>query len=368
MTTSSPPSLSSTSMVFVARLQGPLLLILLMGCSAPAEYVAEQAWGQLRVMHHRQRISEVLRRPDLDPRWREKLKIVQLARRYAHEEIGLRQTGAYTYLYDTKGKPLAYNLSACPKDSLEPHTWSFPIVGRLPYIGFFDRRRGLDQQRALEERGLDTNLRPVSAFSSLGWFADPVYSSMLGDNVSRLVDLIIHETTHTTIFLRNQVAFNESLAVFVGNQGALNFLARLYGPLSPAVDSYRKAVSRRLRFSRLISALYRRLDHLYRSPVPRSEKLSRRGELFAWAQRRYKEMFPDPDTWGDFVRRPLNNAVLLSYGRYNQGLEFHRRVYLLLGRNLRRMVALYKRAQKFDDPIVYVARVCGLEGFGKQRM
>lgn len=350
------------------RLLLPLLLALCgAGCSAPG-YVMEQAWGQLKMLHGRQRLVDLIRSPDLTPERRWKMKLVLEVRRYAHQELGLRQTAAYTRFYDTSGAPMAYNLSACPKDSLKPKVWRFPIVGGLPYIGFFKQERGRAMQRTLDAQGLDTYLRPVSAFSSLGWFADPVYSSMLVGDVSRLVDVIIHETTHTTIFLRDQVAFNESLAVFVGNQGALNFLARLYGPHSPQVREHRLRISRRRRFSLLVTRLYNELTRLYGSTKPRAEKLRQREVLFTQAQQQYKEIFPDPAQWGSFARRPLNNAILLSYGRYNQGLDFHHLVYRALGRDLRRLVELYRYAQQFDDPISYVAGRYGLRWFTKQRM
>ena len=111
------------------------------GCAGPSGYLAEQAWGQLKILHNRQRIDRMLRKPDLKPEVRVKLKLVQLVREYAHETIGLRKTGAYTRFYDTGGKPLAHNLSACPPDSLKPKVWRFPIVGGLPYLGFFEKRK-----------------------------------------------------------------------------------------------------------------------------------------------------------------------------------------------------------------------------------
>jgi len=342
-------------------------LVLVPGCSVPG-YVARQAWRQLKMLHGRERVDVMLRRPGLRRDWREKLELVQLARRYANEEIGLRLTAAYTRFYDTGGKPLAWNVSACPKDSLRPKVWRFPIIGGVPYLGYFERADARRAQRDLESQGLDVELRPVPAFSSLGWFADPIYSPMLEDDVGRLVEVVIHETTHTTIFLRDQVAFNESLASFVGDQGALNFLARIYGPLSPEVQRYRGVVGRRRTLGRLVTELYARLERLYASPLPREEKLRRRELEFAWAQRRYRELFPDPATWGSFVRKPLNNAVLLNYGRYNQGLDFHHRVYRAVGRDLGRMVALYKHVQRLPDPIGEVARRCGLPRFVRQRM
>jgi len=246
--------------------------------------------------------------------------------------------------------------------------WRFPIVGKLPYIGFFDRRQGLEVKQQLEQEGYDTEYRPVPAFSSLGWLADPVYSPMLDGDISRLIEVVIHETTHTTIFLRNQVAFNESLAVFVGNQGTLDFLASIHGASSPEVERYRQSINRRRIFSKLVSETYNQLDKLYRSEAPREEKLIRREAIFRSAQERYKQLFPDPRYWNSFVRRPLNNAIFLNYGRYNQGIEFHYRVYQSLGQSLYRLVELYKRAQKFPDPIAYVARGCGMQKFIKQRM
>lgn len=361
----------SSRLPHAVALRGALVALLIAasaGCSAPSGYLLRQAWGQLKAMHRRERIVDLLRRPGLPPERREKLALVLLAREYAHEVIGLRLTPSYTRFYDTGGRPLAYNLSAAPKDRLEPKVWRFPIVGGLPYLGFFDRTRAERERATLEREGLDTELRPVPAFSSLGWFADPVYSPMLEDDVGRLCEVVIHETTHTTIFLRNQVAFNESLAVFVGDQGSLNFLARVYGPLSPEVRRHAATIGRRRIFGELIAELYRRLETLYASARSRTEKLRERERHFAWAQRRYRELFPDPSTWGSFAKRPLNNAVVLNLGRYNQGLAFHTRVYRALGRDLGRMVALYVRAQRFADPIGYVARAAGLEGFIRQRM
>jgi len=238
------------------RMRNPALLaaLLLTGCSAPG-YVVQQAWGQLKVMHNRQRITDMLRSPDLSPRRRQRLRLVLMARQYAHDHIGLALTDAYTRFYDTGGKPMAHNISACDKTSLRPKIWRFPIVGGLPFIGFFKKADAVKAEAALRAQGLDTYLRPVPAFSSLGWFADPIYSQLLDSGEGRLVDVVIHEMTHTTIHLSSRSAFNESLAVFVGNQGALNFLARVYGPNSPQVKKLSSRIARGGRFCGLVSTL-----------------------------------------------------------------------------------------------------------------
>jgi len=336
-------------------------------CSS-AKYVANQAGGQLRVLHGRERIEQVLKRSELPSAKKRKLELVLLARRWAHEELGLRETAAYTYYYDTGGRPLAYNLSGCPKTSLRPKRWTFPIVGRVPYLGFFQLDEARLMQQQLEEReNLDTELRPIAAFSSLGWFADPIFSPMLDDEDSRLVEVVIHETTHTTIFLRGRMAFNESLATFIGNEGALQFLNYFYGAGSGAVREFKQRVADSYLFSKLVSATYDELERLYQSSQSAATKLARREEIFAAAQQSYKKIFPDQRWWGSFVNRRLNNAILLNYGRYQQGLEFHRRVYEALDRDLGRFVELYKRSQYFDDPLKYVRRQAGLNtSLGKQ--
>ncbi|MCC6750255.1 MAG: aminopeptidase [Deltaproteobacteria bacterium] len=343
------------------------LLCVLPACSAPG-YVLEQAVGQLKILAGRRPVAEVLARSDLPRAWRDKLELVQLARRFGQEQLGLRRTAAYTYFYDTHGQPVAYNLSAAPKDALRPKVWTFPIVGRVPYLGFFRRERGQRFEARLREEGLDTDFRPVAAYSSLGWFADPIFSSMLDEEPWQLVDLVLHEITHTTIFLRNQVAFNESLAVFVGQQGTLQLLSQLYGATSRPVRELLAAAARQQRFSALVADLYRRLERLYSGSLSRDEKLRRREEHFAWAQAEYRRIFTDPKRWGRFAKARLNNAVLLNYGRYNQGVLFHQRVFERVGRDLRRLVALYEQAQHFDAPVEYVARAVGLTGDLPQRM
>jgi predicted aminopeptidase len=336
------------------------------GCFS-ARYLMKQGVGQLAVLRGRQPIATMLRHPDLRPAWRQKLQLILIAREYAFRQIGLKRTGAYSTVYLTHGQPIAYNVSAAKPDRLEPMIWTFPVVGALPYLGFFERGNAERLAVRLAQAGWDTYLRPVPAYSSLGWFDDPIYSSLLDEAIERLIEVVIHETTHTTIFIRGQVAFNESLAVFVGQQGTLNFLAQLYGPLSRPVRRLQQSIRQGSRFATLVEKLYAELKTLYAQSIPRAEKLQRRVVLFARAQETYRQIFL-PQRWGAFGRRPLNNAVLLSYGRYSQGLRFHRQVYRRLGRDLAQMVALYQHAQHFPDPIRHVADHCGLRQLIPQTM
>ena len=329
------------------------------GCRS-VNYIAAQARGQLRVLRHRVPIASLLRRSSLNPEQRGQLRRVAMARRYALGVIGLRGSETYRYFFDTRGQPIAYNVSAAPKDALRPIRWSFPIVGRVPYLGFFRYGDALRTQRRLAKQGLDTLLRPVPAYSSLGWFADPLYSKLLSAAPARLIETVIHEMTHTTIFIRGHVAFNESLASFVGQQGTLNLLGQRFGRRHRRVQRFVDALKRQRRLGRLINRVRERLETLYKSQKSRAFKLKRREEIFGWAQVRYRQLFPKDQRPGSFGYRKLNNAVLLSYGRYGRGVPFHRAVYRAVGRSLSEFVALYRHAQHFSRPIRFIARRTGV--------
>ncbi|MCB9555546.1 MAG: aminopeptidase [Deltaproteobacteria bacterium] len=328
------------------------------GCTS-IRYIARQASGQLRVLTARQPIEKLLRQKHgLSAAQRAKLEFVQRTRRFAIDQIGLRRTAAYTYFYDTGNKPVAYNVSAAPKTALRPVFWSFPIVGRVPYLGFFRESDAVKRRDALVQQGLDTLLRPVPAYSSLGWFADPVYSTMLDNDRWRIAEIVIHEMTHTTLFLRGRVAFNESLAMLVGQQGAIELARAEQGDGAGIVEQLQASLDRRRQFSALLEQLFSRLKTLYGSKLSRDEKIRRRSVHFAWAQQRYRKLFGKHA--GGFATAKLNNAVLLSYGRYNRGLRFHREIYRRLGNDLQRLIEVYKYAARFPNPPRYLAWRFGL--------
>ena len=344
-----------------APLWGTLLLLLVtVGGCASSRYLLEQSGGQLRLLAGRQSISETLLRGGLSPRWRKHLALVRVAREFAYEQLGLRRTEAYSLWFDTGGSPVAYNLSAAPRTQLRAKTWLFPIVGRVPYLGFFRREGAQAAQARLRAQGFDTQLRAVAAFSSLGYFADPVFSPMLDEAPDRLIELVLHESTHTTVFLPGRVSFNESFAVFVGQQGTLELLKALYGRGSPQWRHAKRRFSQREAFAALVERLARRLRGLYASKLAEAAKIRRRRELFSAAQAEHLKLFAEPKA--AFVARPLNNAVVLSHGRYLGGLGFHRAVFRCCGASLRKMVALYRSAaRQRESPPTALATACGFE-------
>jgi len=280
----------------VRRLAPLLLAPLLASC-----YLAKQAEGQLAMLLAQRPLEDVLADPDVPAEDKAKLRLVLEVKEFGERELGLTPSSNYTRYFDTGGKPVSWIVSASAKDRFENHTWWFPIVGTVPYKGFFRRSDAAAEARALEEDGYDVSLSPVSAYSTLGYFPDPVLSTMLETPDEDLTALILHELTHGTLYLPGDTNFNEKLASFVGWQGALEFARRRRGPASAEYERTVRALAREEERAREARELFARLDALYRSPIPRGEKVRRRDEV---------------------AGRKVNNAAILMQRRYTDHAAF----------------------------------------------
>ena len=184
---------------------------------------------------------------------------------------------------------------------------------------------------ALAAQGHDTSIRPAGAFSTLGWFDDPLLGRLLKLDRVRLADVVLHELLHNTLFVPGSVAFNESLANFVGKRGAIEFFARRHGSQSPEAEAARRAWREELEFSELMMPLVKCLRELYREPVPEAEKLRRRELVFARSQREWARAVAGrrDHRHASFSQRKLDNAVILQSLLYVTELarfeELHRR-------------------------------------------
>lgn len=186
-------------------------------------YLARAAWEEARILARRQPIEELVADPATPPELRGKLQLVLAAREFATDSLGLSAGESFTQFTQLDSDTLVMVLSAAYRDRLAYRTWWFPIVGRVPYKGFFSLSDALAAERQMDEAGLDTYLRPASAFSTLGWFNDPLVSSTLRADSLRLVDTVIHEILHSTFYASGQAVFNESFANFVGARGSQRF-------------------------------------------------------------------------------------------------------------------------------------------------
>ncbi|MDR3161455.1 MAG: aminopeptidase [Spirochaetaceae bacterium] len=274
-------------------------------------------------------------------------------RRFAQEELGLRETANYTRYVAIERDYLAAVVSAAAKDSFTRHEWWFPVVGKVPYKGFFDIEDARREGEKLKKKDLDLWIRPVEAFSTLGWFKDPLYSYMRRYPVHRLADLLIHETFHATVYLKGRSQFNEELAEFVGREGSRLYLERTFGPDSPEYRAMIDGEADSAAFVAFIQGLIEELDALYRSGRGREEKLRLKEEIIRAAQVRFEETYESrfrSDNYRGFSQVPVNNAYLELYRLYYSGGDYLEDLYKRSGRDLPRLIAAAKTLKSRRDP------------------
>lgn len=259
---------------------------------------------------------------------RSQLELVLAVRKFAANELGLSVGGSYSSVARVDDRQVVHIVTAAPRDRLEPYTWWFPIVGSVPYRGYFDRAAAQKEAEKLEREGYDTYLRPSVAFSTLGWFDDPLLSNLLQLEPARLVEVILHELLHSTIYLRGQTAFNESFANFVGSRGAMAFFAR-----NGASTSLRRATALwedNLDFSELLGEEIARLERAYANGIPPEERKTLFRSLRADFERHGWRTGRSP-----LGEKELNNAVLVHYRLYNDRLALFEEAYEKNGQDLR---------------------------------
>ena len=321
-------------------------------------YLTKQGLGQAQLLMSRKPVGEFVSAEGAADEIREKLQLIQEVKAYGEAAIGLKQTSNYQDVVQLDRDAVSYVVSAAPKDKLEAYTWWFPIIGDVPYKGYFDRKDAEALKAELEAEGYDTILRGVPAFSTLGWLPDPVYSPFLKYDIPTLSNIIIHETTHATLFLSGQASFNEGFATFVGNVGAQDFLKQKYGADS---DEYRQATAAakdNVVFTEFVQALSKRLDAVYESDMSREAKLAEREKIFAWAGEVFEREY-QPRMQGHqfrhFPKGKLNNASLISYRTYYNRLDRFERAHAKLGARLKDTVVFFKeQVAKAENPEAFL--------------
>lgn len=316
-------------------------------------YLLRQAAGQWRIVRRRRKLTEVL--PSLAPEQRAKIVLVRDAAAFGRDRVGLKAGRSFTTYYDTGGRPVSYVVSACPKDKLEPVTWWFPIAGRVPYKGYFKLEDARAEKARLEARGLDVSLDGVAAYSTLGWFADPLFSSLLAWPDFRLAELTIHELVHGTVYSKRDGDFNEGLASFIGGEAALRFLKERDGPEAPSVREAEALRDDDRRVEVLLRGVQAKLKELYASGLPLEEKLRRRETAFAEADKDFKELRPAlHSSEYDGLMHGFNNAVLLANLRYEGG-DLFEKAFREEDGDFARFLRRAKKAAKAKEPLKAMA-------------
>jgi len=339
-----------------------LLSIPLAGCGNVL-YISKLGWHQTFITFHSIPIQEVLEERQIDGLTKEKIRFIQEVKHYGEERLGLKRTRSYSKFFEVKG-PVLNVVTACEKDRLQLYHWNFPVVGRVNYKSFFTREGALEEKRLLDGMGYDTFVQRAAAYSTLGWLKDPIFSSMLEWNEATLANLILHETAHATVYFKGETDFNEQLATFIGNRGAIDFLIEKYGPGSKEVVEAIHSQEDDLLFSQWVDQACQQLSAHYAKEISRDEKLEGREELFRSIRGTLKEMRSrfKADDYQDFEKLELNNAILLAYRRYFHRLDRFEILREHFGGDLKRVIEFFKQIQAAkENPSSY------LEGWMKER-
>jgi predicted aminopeptidase len=308
--------------------------------SADVRFVLRAAYEESRILLRRQPLQRLVDDPEIPEERRAQFKLVLEARTFASDSLGLASGDTYTTFADVGRDTLLLLLTAAPRDALVPYTWWFPIVGRVPYKGFFDLDAGRNAGARLERDGYDIYLRPSSAFSTLGWFNDPLLSTALQRNPVLLVELVIHEIAHNTLYVPDATPFDESFAMFVGYRGAESFF-RSRGDSVRA--QYAAALWRdQLRLAEFYSDLFEQLEDLYGSGLGPDTTLARREQVFTSARNRLRDALGGELEVFDGERlaeRTINNASVLGARIYLSDLDVFGRVLTRCDGDLRAAVS-----------------------------
>lgn len=296
----------------------------LSGC-ATLEYYVQSIGGHLHLMSSRVPIERVISDEETPESLRRRLALAVAVREFAHRELDLPDNGSYRSYVDLARPYVSWTVVAAPALSLQPKTWCFPVVGCVAYRGYFDESAATRFARELEKHGFDVHVAGVQAYSTLGWFDDPLLDTMLLQPEYRTAGVIFHELAHQRLYVADDSAFNEAYAVVIEREGVKRWLAAVGNP--QLLESYRVDADRRDQFLALVQQTREALETLYAGALNDAQKRQEKTRIFDRMRTEYAALrarwsgYPGYDAW---FASGLNNAKLAlvaTYDAYVPGFE-----------------------------------------------
>ncbi len=331
-----------------------LAIVAYLALAPTGRYLVRAGWEEAKILARRRPIADIVADPATSAPLRSKLTLVLAARAFARDSLGLETGGSFTTYSAMDRDTLVLVLSAAYRDRLRSHTWWFPIVGRVPYKGYFDFAEARRQERAFTSRGFDARLGAASAFSTLGWFNDPLLPTTLRADSLSVANTVIHELTHNTYYAPGGAVFNESFANFVGARGAEHFF-RSRGHPKVADEVVARWRDEQL-LGRFWASLYQRVDSAFDAipgdePAQVAARIAVRDSIYV-AARQYliHDLAPQLRAMSPRVleRIRLDNAVLMARRVYLTDLDSFDAVLKANGGDLRRAIQLIIEAARGD--------------------
>lgn len=327
------------------------------GCASTQDlgWLVRQGVGQAEILAGARPLKSVLNAESTPELLRRRLRLVEAAKRFARDELGLDVEQQYETVTFLDSPAVVFVVSAAPRTALKPHKWDYPVLGALPYRGFFDLEDAEALAREMQAQGFDVNVGAVPTYSLLGFLPDPIVSPMLmTSSEAWLVETVIHELTHATVFAPGQGSFNEGLATFIGREGRRLFVEKYYGKGSAIAEWTRRIDADRDAYARAVGALAFDLRVLFAqaAQLPQEEILERKDRIFLQHQRHFHEEVADAlETYRmRRARLPDNNAELSAYGIYTLQQHLYRRAYAGCNEDMRCLLRLLKTVASDPDP------------------
>jgi predicted aminopeptidase len=306
-------------MTLVFRLYALLLLVtVLSGCASPV-YYAQTISGQLEILSKRRPVEEVLNDPATPAQTKHQLELVQRLRDFASRELLLPDNRSYRTYADLERPFAVWNVFAVPELSLEPKKWCFIVAGCVPYRGYFARDQAEQFAASLKQDGYDTYIGGVLAYSTLGWFNDPLLNTFINRSEADLAGLLFHELAHQKIYVSSDSTFNESFATVIELEGVTRWFEQ--GGNAKEAEAYRLKIRRREEFTALVLRHRARLKKIYDSALSDAEKRAAKAKVFEELRDDYAKLksgwngYAAFDNW---FKQHLNNARLAAIGLYSQ--------------------------------------------------
>lgn len=335
-----PGILNRNRLIVVAFACIAVFLTHLQGC-----FYVQAIHGHMEVMQSRRPVDEILADPSAPGDLKDRLLLVQEARRFAVDELGLPDNESYTSYADLGRDYVVWNVFAAPEFSLEPKQWCFPVAGCVAYRGYFSRESAEKEALSLREDGYDVSVGGVAAYSTLGKFADPVVSTMMRWNDADLIVTLFHELAHQLLYVKGDTQFNESFASAVADLGIRRWLVDRGG--DAALDAYYSGRSVQRAMLEIIEARKHDLSVLYGASLPAAEMRSRKAAIFAQLAGQLDMLWK---TRAPAVARafapPDNNGALVSYGLYEGLAAAFGNIYQECGGSLE---CFYRRSGELAD-------------------
>jgi predicted aminopeptidase len=292
-------------------MMAPLSVLLLSGC-----YYADLAGLQLSLINDQRPIALAVA-AESDTFRRALLEMVPDIRSFARSTIQLPVGSSYSGYYPTKAKGILFVVVGSERLRLRPYTWWFPVVGTAAYKSFTDEMAARKEAQRLERAGFDAWVGRVTAYSSLGFFQDPVTTVMMQKGLADFVEVLLHEMAHMRLYVPGHTDFNEQLASFVGQVAAEQYLRSRHGHSRAVMAELQRHILLRQRLDALVRDRLSALEMLYASSASASTKLERRADIFVGMEAELVRLYPDRDA----PELTVNNARMLQYRRYVAGAE-----------------------------------------------